>query len=192
MDSCIVYEMFCGQYKPNKKTEDLISFNQLSSVLNVYTKYLELSQSFLIKSRIGIAINDNNAICPFHRAKFGKEWRGFLLCVYPDHQSKSNSSLKALPKDEFHTLSIWYPNKTFSFDALICMRHRKKIAKPIIHGNSTPTEDPDTAIECNYDGNYVPDVFKTTPQDRKILNNLSLVLENSPVKFQVTKPVEEL
>ena len=57
MDSCIAYdEMFCGQYKPYKKTEDLISFNQLSGVLIVYTKYPELSESFLIKSRTGIAI----------------------------------------------------------------------------------------------------------------------------------------
>ena len=40
MDSCIVYEMLCGQYKPNKKTEGLISFNQLSSVLNVIQNIL--------------------------------------------------------------------------------------------------------------------------------------------------------
>ena len=38
----------------------------------------------------------------------------------------------------------------------------------------------------------MPDVFETTPQDQEILDNLSLVLKNSPVKFQVTKPVEEL
>ena len=42
-DSCILYdEIFCGHYKPYKKTEDLMSFNQLSIVLNVYAKYPEL------------------------------------------------------------------------------------------------------------------------------------------------------
>ena len=35
-------------------------------------------------------------------------------------------------------------------------------------------------------------MLETTPQDWKILDNLSLVLENSPVKFEVTKTVEEL
>ena len=106
------------------------------------------------------------------------------LCIYPDHQSKSNSGLGALTKDEYNTLSTQYPNKTFPFGALICMKHRKELAKPIIHTHSTPIEDPDTANKCNSDNNYIPDVFKTTPQDQKILDNLSLVLENSPVKFQ--------
>ena len=55
------------------KKQDLILFNQLSSVLSVYTKYPELSEFFLIKSIIGEGINDNNVICPFHRAKYGKE-----------------------------------------------------------------------------------------------------------------------
>ena len=57
----------------HKKKKDLTSFNQLGGVLNVYTKYPELGESFLIKSRIDVAINNNNVICPFHRAKFGKE-----------------------------------------------------------------------------------------------------------------------
>ena len=35
-------------------------------------------------------------------------------------------------------------------------------------------------------------MLETTFQDQEILDNLSLVLENSPVKFQVTKCVEEL
>ena len=174
------------------KKQDLISFNQLSSVLNVYTKYPELSESFLIKSRIGIAMNDNDVTCLFCRAKFGKELRSSRLCVYPDHQSKLNSGLRALTKYEYNTLSTWYPNKTFPFGALICMKHRKELAKPIIHSHSTPIEDPDTANECNSDDNYVPGVFETTLQDWKILVNLSLVLESSPVQFKVTKPVEEL
>ena len=193
MGSYIVYdEMFCGKCKPYKKTEDLISFNQLSSVLNVYTKYPESSESFLIKSRTDIAINDNNVICPFHKAKFGKELRSSRLCVYPDHRSKLNSGLRALTKDQYNILSTQYPNKTFPFGALICKKHRKELAQPIIHSHSTLIEDPDTANECNSDDSYVPDVFKTTPQDQKILDNLSLVLENSPVKFQLTKPVQEL
>ena len=175
-----------------QKTEDLISFNQLSGVLNVYTKYPELGESFLIKSRIGIAISNNNVICPFHRAKFGKEWRSSRLCVYPDHQIKSNSDLRALTKGKSNTLSTWYPNKAFPFGALICTKHRKELAKAIIHSHSSPIEDPITANEYNSDDNYVPDVFETTPQDWEILDNLSLVLENSPIKFQVTKCVEEL
>ena len=93
-------------------------------MLNVYTKYPELSESFLIKSRIGIAIN--NVSCSFHRAKFGKEWRSSRLCVYPDHQSKSNSGPRALTKDEYNTLPTWYPNKTFPFRALICTKHIKE------------------------------------------------------------------
>ena len=97
-----------------------------------------------------------------------------------------------MTKDEYNTLPIQYPNKTFPLGALICTKHRKELAKPIIHSYSTSTEAPDTATECNSDGNYVPDVFETTPRDQKILDDLSLVLENSPVKFQVTPPVEEL
>ena len=114
-------------------------------MLNVYTKYPKLSESFLIKSRIGIAINDN-VICPFHRAKFGKEWRSSRLRVYPDHKSKSNSDLRALTKDEYITLSTQYPNKTFPFGTLICIKHRKELAKPIMHSHSTPIENPDTAM----------------------------------------------
>ena len=53
-------------------------------------------------------------------------------------------------------------------------------------------QDPNTANECNSDGNYLPDVFKTTPEDQKILDDLSLVLENSPVKLKVTKLVDKL
>ena len=79
-----------------------------------------------------------------------------------------------------------------SIRLLIYAKHRKELAKPTIHSHSTPLEDPDTANECNSDDNYVPDVFRSTSQDQKILDNLSLVLENSPVKFQVTKPVKEL
>ena len=144
----------------HKKKKDLTSFNQLGGVLNVYTKYPELGESFLIKSRISVAIN-NNVISPFHRAKSGKEWRSSRSCAYPDHQSESNSDLSASIKDEYNTLSTRYSNKTFSFGALICMKHRKELAKPIIHSNSTPTEDPDTANEYNSDDNYVPDVLET-------------------------------
>ena len=85
-------------------------------------------------------------------------------------------------------MSTRYPNKTFPFSALICKKHRKILAKLIIQSHSTPIEDPDTANECNYDDNCVAEVLETM----KILDDLSLVLENSPVKFQVTKPVEEL
>ena len=53
-------------------------------------------------------------------------------------------------------------------------------------------QDPNTANECNSDGNYLPDVFKATPEDQKILDDLSLVLENSPVKLKVTKLVDKL
>ena len=53
-------------------------------------------------------------------------------------------------------------------------------------------QDPNTANECNSNGNYLPDVFKATPEDQKILNDLSLVLENSPVKLKVTKLVDKL
>ena len=98
-----------------KNPEYLISFNQFSSELNVYTKYPESKESFLIKLRTGIAINDNFVICPFDRTKFGKEWRNSRLCVYPGHQTKSNSGLRALTKDEYNALSTCYPNKTFSF-----------------------------------------------------------------------------
>ena len=126
-------------------TEDLILFNQLSSVLNVYTKYLELSESFLVKSGIGIAVNDCNIICPFHRAKFGKECGSSRLCIYPDHQSKFNSALRALTKDKYNTLPTQYSNKAFPFGALICINHVEILAKPIIHSHSAPMNDPDTA-----------------------------------------------
>ena len=84
-------------------------------------------------------------------------------------------------------MSTWYPNITFPFGTLICT---KGISKTNSH--STASEDPDMANEYNSDDSYVPDVFKTTSQDQEILDNISLVLENSPVKFQVTKHVEEL
>ena len=80
---------------------------------------------------------------------------------------------------------------TFLFGALICTKHRKELAKPIIHSHSISIQVPDTANEYNSDDNYIPDVFQTTTQDWEKLDNLSLVLENSPVKFQVTKRVEE-
>ena len=72
------------------------------------------------------------------------------------------------------------------------MKPREELAKPTIHSHSTPTEHPDAANESNSDDNYLTDVFKTTPQDQEILHNLSLVLENSPVEFQITKTAEEL
>ena len=148
---------------------------------------LDVYKSFLIKSRIGIAINDSNVMCTYHRAKFGKEWRSSRLCVHPDHQIKSNSGLRALTKDKYSTLFTWYPNMTFAFGALICTKHRKELAKPIKHSHSTPIEAPDNVSECNSDDNYAPDVFETTPQDQKLLYDLSLFLENSPRKIQETK-----
>ena len=72
------------------------------------------------------------------------------------------------------------------------MKPREELAKPTIHSHSTQTEDPDAANESNSDDNYLTDVFETTPQDQEILDNLSLVLENSPVEFQITKTAEEL
>ena len=96
---------------------------------------------------MGIAINHNNVICPFHRRKFGKERRSSRLCVYPDHRTKSNSGLRALTKDEYNTLSTRYRTETFPFGALICTKYRKELAKPTIHSHSTPIEDPDTANE---------------------------------------------
>ena len=84
------------------------------------------------------------------------------------------------------------PIRLFPFGALICMKPREELAKPTIHSHSTQTEDPDAANESNSDDNYLTDVFETTPQDQEILDNLSLVLENSPVEFQITKTAEEL
>ena len=64
-------------------------------------------------------------------------------------------------------MSTENPNQTFPFSALIYTKHRKKLAKQIIHSYSTPSEDPDTANECNSDDNYVP-VRKNTLKLEKI------------------------
>ena len=58
--------------KPHNKPEALISFKELASVNSAHMKYLELNESFLIKSITGVAAKDSDVICPFHRAKFGK------------------------------------------------------------------------------------------------------------------------
>ena len=80
--------------------------------------------SFSNKSRIGITVNDNNVICPFHRANIGIALRSSKLCDHPDHQRKSNSGLRALTKDEYNSLSIWYPNKAFPFGTLMCTKEK--------------------------------------------------------------------
>ena len=81
MENCIVYdENVCGQCKPHKQTEEVILFEELAIVNNSYKKYAKLNESFLIKSRICVAVKDSDVICPVHRAKFGKEWRSYRLC----------------------------------------------------------------------------------------------------------------
>ena len=80
MENCIIYdENVCRQYKPHKQIEEVISFEELATVNNSYKKYPKLNESFLIKSRIGVAVKDSDAMCPFHRVKFGKEWRSSRL-----------------------------------------------------------------------------------------------------------------
>ena len=93
----------------------MISFEELTTVNNSYKKYPELNESFLIKSRIGVAVKDSDVTCPFHRAKFDKEWRSSRLCCYPNHHGKSNSGLRALTLQEYHTSCEKFPKQTFPF-----------------------------------------------------------------------------
>ena len=126
MENCIVYdENVCGQ--PQNKPEELISFQELDNVNSAHTEYPELNGSFWIKSRIGVAAKDSDAIFPFHGAKFDKDWRSSRLCTYPDHHHKSNSGLRALPIKEYHFLSECFPNQTIPFGSLICTTQKEKI-----------------------------------------------------------------
>ena len=62
--------------------EYLISFNQFSSELNVYVKYPELKESFLIKLRTGIAINDNVCYLSIRQNKIWKRMEKLpTLCL---------------------------------------------------------------------------------------------------------------
>ena len=129
MENCITYdENVCGQYKPHKQIEEVILFEELATVNNSYNKYPKLNKSFLIKSRIGVAVKDSDVICTFHRAKFGKEWRSSRLCCYPNHHGKSKSGLRALALQEYHTLCEKFPKQTFPFGSQICTKHRKQLS----------------------------------------------------------------
>ena len=136
MENCIIYdENVCGQYKPHKQIEEMISFEELATV----------NESFLIKSWIGVAVKDSDVICPFHRAKFGKKWRSSRLCCYPNHHGKSNFGLRALILQEYHPLCEKFPKQTFPFGSQICAKHRKQLSNqttsPSIESNPPEIHD---------------------------------------------------
>ena len=120
MENYIIYdENVCGQYKPHKQREEVISFEELATVNNnSYKKYL--------KSQIGVVVKDSDVICPFHRAKCAKEWKSSGLCCYPNHHGKSNSGSRTLTLQEYHTLYEKFQNQTVLFGLQICTKHRKQ------------------------------------------------------------------
>ena len=127
MENCIIYdENVCGPSKPHKQIEEVISFEELAIVNNSYKKYPKLNESFLIKPRTGVVVKDSDVICPFHRAKFGEEWRSSGLCRYSNHHGNSNSGLRALTLQEYHALCEKCPKQTFPFGLQISTKHRKQ------------------------------------------------------------------
>ena len=177
--------------KPHNKPEALISFKELANVNSAHMKYLELNESFLFKSITGVAAKDNDVIYPFHRAKFGKNFRSSRLCTYPNHHGKSSFSLRALTLKDHHTLSEIFPNQTIPFGLLTCTKHRKQLSDPTVP-NSKETNLPEIHDECSSDSVYVPEQFETTPKSRQPLDDILSIIEQISMKFQISKPVRTL
>ena len=133
-------------------------------------------QTIWIISRTGVAVKDSDVICSFHRAKFGIEWRSSRLCCYPNHHAKSNSGLRALTLQEYHTLCEKFPTQTFPFGLQICTKHKKKLSNQTTSA-SIGSNPPEIHDKYSYDSVYVPEHFEATPESRKVLDELSSIFE---------------
>ena len=62
-----------------------------------------------------MVVDDDSIICPFHRAKYGREWRSSKLCIYPGHTGKNHRSLRCLTLKEFTILTEKFPDELTPF-----------------------------------------------------------------------------
>ena len=199
MEKCILFETTksCGQYKPYKIEDSMITFLALKESINIERRYPDLSEAFLIMSRINLPVQDDSLICPFHRAKFGKEWRSSKLCIHPSHTGKKHQLLRNLTHKEFMALGESFPDAFIPFGALICTTHRKQLSEND-RGREGCSEEEDgdlqaeTACADGADPEYTPDSFQITPGSSQTLNSISEIVSVTPVKYQVSKPVNEL
>ena len=132
----------------------------------------------MIKSWIGVVVKDSDVICPFHRAKF-------RLCCYPNDHGKSNSGLRALKLQEYHTLCEKFPKQTFPFGLQICTKHRKQLSNQT--SASIESNPPEIHDECSSDSVYVLEHSETTPGSRKALDELSSIIEKALWNFRCRK-----
>ena len=92
---------------------------------------------------------------------------------------------------EYHTLCEKFPTQTFPFGLQICTKHKKKLSNQTTSA-SIGSNPPEIHDKYSYDSVYVPEHFEATPESRKVLDELSSIIEKSPMKFQISKPVSTL
>ena len=186
--SCCFNDKYCGQYKPYKREESVITFGELSDVFSS-DRYSKVNECSIIKSRIPFDItDDNDYICPFHRAKYGKEWRPSKLCIYPNHTSQKHSGLRPLSSDQHEELQNRFPRNRIPYGSMICPTHRVLLDKPI----DPALNDTLPSTSGELDTSYVPDQYEVSPESVQSMSEISMSLEVSPPKHQIITPLSQV
>ena len=99
--------------------------------------------------------------------------------------------MRALTLKDHHTLSELFPNQTIPFGLLTCTKHRKQLSDLTVPNSKEPNL-PEIHDECSSDSVYVPEQFETTPKSRQALDDILSIIEQSSMKFQISKPFSTL
>ena len=99
--------------------------------------------------------------------------------------------MRALTLKDHHTLSERFPNQTILFGSLTCTEHGKQLSDPTAPNSKKPNL-PEIHDECSSDSVYAHEHFETTLKSRQALDEILSIIEQSSMKFQISKPVSPL
>lgn len=201
--ACIFYseESNCGEHIKKRKI-GVFNIQDLDASVNEWLvkegiKNIDknVSECDLISSRCGRQLQENDNICAFHRYNYGLYWRAPYECQHPFHEKihllkkKKCSNVRVSSWKVYKNICNIFPDKYFPIGGVLCNTHRKNPET----GKNNGDESAEVIDEYNPSKNLLV-LEENRDEGRRMLQEITTTFapNMSPIKFQITSPVEEL
>ena len=212
-DCCLYEKGVCGAFKYNRnfyegleqlsnlEHNSVIDYlkNKLHLYIQDHALFSQINEKLLIENRVRHPLLSTDTICPHHRFKNGLSYKPSIQCAHLLHK-KTGTGKKAAVTTRISFSLVMEANKKYPFSCVIgsrmCRTHCAKLSKDI--ANQELTVDfliDEHSKHDKVDEIYEPDVIFPDEADDVnfiIVNDLSSTFSVSPVKYRVTRPINEV
>ncbi|CAF1474480.1 unnamed protein product, partial [Rotaria sordida] len=210
LNRCCLYNELgsCSSYVSNRFdnwSSDAVNLNDLKDSAVGYLVELgviaksnqgsyEICESHLILNRLARCIDTEKPylkICPLHRYTFGFGWKDSTYCAHIDHKNSKNEPRRKKRRKTFSTNNRIAPIHffrhlvQFPYGGRLCGNHVKQVYS-LIQTQESLADELNTRSEIH---SY--EIQANRSDELENVNTLLISLGQSPLKSQITTPLEE-